>query len=81
MRISEGQERLSAKLRKKITARLEDKEGYPKFIWVNFGITVIEQALQMFSDFGEHIVDGMLDDNFANTVGKDFILYKLSCDS
>ena len=32
LRISEGQERLSAKLRKKITARLEDKEGYPKFI-------------------------------------------------
>ena len=27
----------------------------------------------MFSDFGEQIVDGMLDDNFANTGGKDFI--------
>lgn len=27
----------------------------------------------MFSDFGEQIVDGMLDDNFANTSGKDFI--------
>ena len=73
LRISEGQERLSAKLRKKITARLENKEGYPKFIWVNFGRTVTEQGLQMFSDFGEQIVDGMLDDNFANTGGKDFI--------
>lgn len=27
----------------------------------------------MFSDFGEQIVDGMLDNNFANTGCKDFI--------
>lgn len=73
LRISEGHERLSAKLRKKITARLEGNEGYPNYIWLNFGRTVTEQGLQMFSDFGEQIVDGMLDDNFANTGGKDFI--------
>lgn len=45
--------------RKKITARLKDKKGYPKFISVNFGRTVREQGLQMFSDFGEQIVDGI----------------------
>ena len=73
LRISEGHERLSAKLRKKITARLESKEGYPNFIWINFGRTVTEQGLQVFSDFGEQIVDGMLDDNFSNTGGKDFL--------
>lgn len=31
------------------------KQGYPKFIWVNFGRTVTEQGLQMFSDFGEQL--------------------------
>lgn len=73
LRVSEGQERLSAKLRKKIKARLESGENYPDYVWVNFGRTVTEGGLQTISDFGEQIVDGMLDDNFGNTAGKDFM--------
>ena len=65
LRVSDGLERLSAKLRKKITARLEKNLGYPQFIWVNFGRTVSENALKTFADFGEQILDGMLDDNFS----------------
>ena len=36
LRVSEGVERLSAKLRKKINNRLESGKGYPRTIWVNF---------------------------------------------
>lgn len=73
LRVSDGVERLSAKLRKKITARLEANRGYPRWIWVNFGRTVGEDALKAFSDFGEQILDGMLDDNFGNTATEDFM--------
>ena len=73
LRVSEGIERLSAKLRKKISNRLENNLGYPKWIWVNFGRTVEEKVLKAFADFGEQMLDGMLDDNFANTAEKDFI--------
>jgi hypothetical protein len=73
LRVSEGVERLSAKLRKKIQGRLERKQGYPKFIWVNFGRTVEEAALKSFSDFAEQILDGMLDDNFGNTSTMDYV--------
>ena len=73
LRVSEGVERLSAKLRKKITDRLEKGKGYPRTIWINFGRTVEEGSLRAFSDFAEQILDGMLDDNFANTSGKDFM--------
>lgn len=40
LRVSEGVERLSAKLRKKIKSCLELNRGYPKFIWINFRRTV-----------------------------------------
>lgn len=72
LRVSEGVERLSAKLRKKINDRLEKGKGYPRTIWINFGRTVEEGSLRAFSDFAEQILDGMLDDNFANSGGKDF---------
>ena len=39
LRVTEGVERLSAKLRKKINGRLESGKGYPKTIWINFGNT------------------------------------------
>lgn len=73
LRVSEGVERLSAKLRKKLTNRLRNGEGYPKTIWVNFGRTIDERALKAFSDFAEQILDGMLDDNFGNPGTGDFI--------
>lgn len=73
LRVSEGVERLSAKLRKKIKNRLETNQGYPKFIWINFGRTVEENSLRAFADFAEQILDGMLDDNFGNTGGSDFV--------
>ena len=73
LRISEGIERLSAKLRRKIKNRLEEGKGYPSFIWINFGRTVDEGSLKSFSDFAEQIIDGMLDDNFGNTADKDFV--------
>ena len=73
LRISEGLERLSAKLRKKISTRLSEGKGYPRFIWINFGRTLEEEALKAFSDFAEQILDGMLDDNFGNTGGSDFV--------
>lgn len=73
LRISEGLERLSSKLRKKISARLSEGKGYPRFIWINFGRTLEEGALKAFSDFAEQILDGMLDDNFGNTGGSDFV--------
>ena len=73
LRISEGIERLSAKLRKKISTRLSEGKGYPRFIWINFGRTLEEGALKAFSDFAEQILDGMLDDNFGNTGGSDFV--------
>ena len=73
LRVSEGVERLSAKLRKKIKNRLETKKGYPKFIWINFGRTVEESSLKAFADFAEQILDGMLDDNFGNTAQEDFV--------
>jgi len=73
LRISDGLERLSSKLRKKITKRLEDGRGYPRFIWVNFGRTITEDALRIFADFGEQVKDGMLDDNFGNTSDGDFM--------
>lgn len=73
LRVSEGVERLSAKLRKKIKTRLDENKGYPRFIWINFGRTVEEEALKAFSDFSEQILDGMLDDNFGNTAGADFV--------
>ena len=66
LRVSEGVERLSAKLRRKISTRLKKNEGYPRFIWVNFGRTVEEGSLKAFADFAEQILDGMLDDNFGN---------------
>lgn len=66
-------ERLSAKLRRKIENRLNEGKGYPSFVWINFGRTVEETSLKAFSDFAEQIIDGMLDDNFGNTGGKDFI--------
>lgn len=40
LRLNEGVERLSAKLRKKINERLKNGKGYPKTIWVNFGRTL-----------------------------------------
>ena len=73
LRVSEGVERLSAKLRKKINNRLESGKGYPRTIWVNFGRTVQEGSLKAFSDFAEQILDGMLDDNFGNTSTGDFV--------
>jgi len=73
LKVTDGQERLSAKFRKKITSRLEEGRGYPKFCWINFGRTVTESNLKTFADFGEQILDGMLDDNFGNTGGDDFI--------
>lgn len=73
LRISEGLERLSSKLRKKITKRLEDGNGYPRFIWINFGRTIDENNLRTFADFGEQVLDGMLDDNFGNTGYGDFM--------
>ena len=73
LRVTEGVERLSAKLRKKINDRLEAGKGYPKTIWVNFGRTVEEGSLKAFSDFAEQILDGMLDDNFGNTGTGDFV--------
>jgi len=73
LRVSEGVERLSAKLRKKLTNRLENGKGYPRTIWINFGRTVEEDSLKAFSDFAEQILDGMLDDNFGNTGTGDFI--------
>jgi len=72
LKISDGQERLSAKFRKKIESRLVNGRGYPKFCWINFGRTVTESNLKTFADFGEQILDGMLDDNFGNTGGEDF---------
>lgn len=73
LRVSEGVERLSAKLRKKLKSRLESNRGYPKFIWINFGRTVEENSLKAFADFSEQILDGMLDDNFSNTATGDFV--------
>lgn len=73
LRISDGMERLSAKLRKKISLRLKNGRGYPRFIWINFGRTLTEDALRQFADFGEQILDGMLDDNFGNTSDGDFM--------
>ena len=73
LRVTEGVERLSAKLRKKINDRLESGKGYPKTIWINFGRTVEEGSLKAFSDFAEQILDGMLDDNFGNTGTGDFV--------
>ena len=73
LRVSEGVERMSAKLRKKINDRLESGKGYPKTIWINFGRTVEEGSLKAFSDFAEQILDGMLDDNFGNTGTGDFV--------
>lgn len=66
-------ESLSAKLRRKISTRLEKNEGYPRFIWVNFGRTVEEGSLKAFANFAEQILDGMLDDNFGNTGSDDFV--------
>ena len=73
LRVNEGVERLSAKLRRKIKNRLNNGEGYPKTIWINFGRTVEEGSLKAFSDFAEQILDGMLDDNFGNTGENDFV--------
>lgn len=73
LRVSDGVERLSSKLRKKINHRLATKQGYPKWIWVNFGRTVEETSLKAFADFGEQILDGMLDDNFGNSASQDFM--------
>ena len=73
LRVTEGVERLSAKLRKKISDRLESGKGYPKTIWINFGRTVEEGSLKAFSDFAEQILDGILDDNFGNTGTGDFV--------
>ena len=61
LRVSEGMERLSAKLRRKINTCLEKNEGYPRFIWVNFGRTVEEDSLKAFADFAEQILDGIID--------------------
>ena len=60
LRVSEGVERMSAKLRKKINDRLESGKGYPKTIWINFGRTVEEGSLKAFSDFAEQILYGIL---------------------
>lgn len=73
LRVSDGVERLSAKLRKRITQRLEANKGYPRWVWINFGRTVEEGALKAFSDFAEQILDGMIDDNFGNTSTGDFM--------
>ena len=72
VKITEGLERLSSKVRKKIQARLDDGRGYPKVIWINFGRTVTEADLKTFADFCEQLLDGMLDDNFGNSGGTDF---------
>lgn len=72
LKITDGLERLSAKLRKKIETRLKNGQGYPRFIWINFGRTIDESGLRTFADFGEQVLDGMLDDNFGNTGGGDF---------
>jgi hypothetical protein len=60
LKVSEGIERLSAKLRKKLTHRLENGKGYPRTIWINFGRTVEEGSLKAFSDFIEQILDGIV---------------------
>lgn len=71
--VSEGVDRLSANIRRKITARLKKNLGYPKFVWLNFGRTVSENVLKTFSNLVEQLLDGMLDDNFGNTGGDDFL--------
>ena len=71
--ISDGTERLSAKIRKRVLYRLKNKLGYPKFVWMNFGRTVSENVLKTFAIVGEQILDGMIDDNFGNTGGDDFL--------
>lgn len=73
LRIADGMERLSSKLRKKISKRLSEGRGYPRFIWINFGRTLTEESLRIFADFGEQILDGMLDDNFGNSSEGDFM--------
>nr|ULD16035.1 hypothetical protein [Cylindrotheca closterium] len=73
LRVTEGVERMSAKLRKKINDRLESGKGSPKTIWVNFGRPVEGGSLKAFSDFAEQILDGMLDDNFSNTGTGNFV--------
>lgn len=45
LRVNEGVERLSAKLRKKLTKRLENGKGYPRTIWINFGRTFYPQSI------------------------------------
>lgn len=40
VKITEGLERLSCKVRKKIQARLDDRRSYPKVVWINFERTV-----------------------------------------
>lgn len=54
LRISEGVERLSSKLRRKIENRIDKR--YPSFIWINFGRTVEEASLKAFSYFIEQII-------------------------
>ena len=52
---------------------MKNGKGYPRIIWINFGRTVEEGSLQVFSDFAEQILDGMLYDNFGNTSTDDFV--------
>jgi hypothetical protein len=66
-KITEGIERLSAKIRKRLNYWLEEKGAFPRTTWVNFGRTVTEDGLTVFSEVSENLIDGMLDDNFGNT--------------
>ena len=45
--------------------RLDNGERYPKTIWINFGRTVKEGSMKLFSD----LVEQILDDN----IGNDFV--------
>lgn len=71
-KVTPGDERLIAKIDKKINYWLKTRKGYPRYMWINFGRTTSEETLTQFSSVGEDIVDGMLDHNFGNTGGKDF---------
>lgn len=73
LRVSDGVETLSSKLRKKISSRFKKGLGYPNSIWINFGRTVEQVQLKAFADFSEEILDGMFDDNFKNSSSEDFI--------
>ena len=77
IKITDGIERLLSKVIKRIQYRLETHGKYLRNVWINFGRTVTEETLKAFADVGESILDGILDENFANTGSRSFhvILY------